>query len=985
LFLVAAIQLASLPGGRLLAVPQAAAEKKALTIEDYGRWRTIANVSLTDNGQWASYVYRPREGESILNVRQLDGEKLYTISLGPQGAAARGGGAGGPGGGGAGGGGPQFSDDSRWIAYFVNPPERTGARGGAGRGAAAPGAGGAGRGSGGQAPQAQGAAAAAAQAPQRKLELLNLATGEKTSWDNIASFAFTEGSRALIIRRPKLDREATHNGTDMIVHRLDSGVDELIGSVGAFAVNKGGALLAFTIDAADMIGNGVAVLDFGTGIRRTLDSGKALYDRLVWDDGGTALAVLKGEKKTGLVERENGLLAFKAAGKAPERFEFKVSACADFPKDMVISEKGALSWSEDLSKVFFAIKEQEKEPERRRDDAPPVANVDIWHWKDDRLQSVQMIRAPQDRNFTYQAAVAPGTGKFVRLTDEGMRNLQLTRNDAWGVGRDERAYVSDWQETRADFYRVNTSTGERTLMFKAQGQTLGLSPDSKHFLYWKDGQVWDYVIETGENKNLTQRAPVSFVDKEYDHPGTKPSYGVAGFSKDGRGVILNHQYDIYFQPYDGSPAQNLTGGAGAKDEIRFRYQSLGGEGDAVVTTRPEDDQDFDEESDAAGDDRQGFGPGGRQQDRYIDLSKPVLLTAFGQWTKKAGYYELNGKELRPLIYDDKSFGGIVKAKNMDRLLFTMATFADFPNYYLSDTKFAGPKRITDANPQQAEYKWGHRILFDFTNKAGVRLQGTLAIPDDYVQGQRLPMLVNFYEKNSQNLHSYTAPAYASSPQFAGFVSQGYLVMQPDIHFNTRTSHSDMLECVEAAVQKVIDMGYADPKRIGLHGHSYSGQGSAYISTQSKMFAAIVAGAAATDLISDFDQLWKTNGTNQHRYDIYGQGRFGTNPFDDLQLFIGQSALFHARTMNTPLLLLHGTDDGSVEWLQAIEFYNALRFNGKPVILLSYPGEAHGLRNLENQKDFLVRIQQFYDHYLKGKPAPDWMTNGVPFIKKGKQQ
>ncbi len=974
--LSAAILLLVVPAWGLLAgspTPQAAGEKKVLSIEDYGRWKSIASVALTDNGQWACYVYRPREGDANLYVRQLDGDKLYTIPIGPQGAGGRGGGPGAAGGGG--GGGPQFSDDAKWIAYLVSPPERTGARGGAGRGtAAAPATGGRG-GATGAAPAAPAAPAAA---PARKLELLNLATGDKTSWDNVASFAFTEGSRALIIKRPKLVREATHNGTDMIVHRLNEGMDEMIGNTGEYALNKDGTILAFTIDAADMTGNGISVLYLASGIRRTLDSGKALYERLVWHDEGTALAVLKGVKKTGLVERDNTLLAFKGMDPESERIEFKPADAADFPKDMVISEKSPLSWSEDQGRVFFGIKEQEKEPERRRDDAPAIANVDIWHWKDDRLQSVQMLRANTDRNFTFQANFTLGSKKFARLTDENMRSIQLSQNENWGIGRDERAYVSDWEESRADYYRVNAVTGERTLMFKAQGQALGLSPDSRHFLYWKDGHVWDYLVETGETKNLTQRAGTSFVDQGYDHPGTRPSFGVAGYAKDGRGVILNHKYDLYLQPYDGSAAVNLTGGLGAREEIRFRYQPLEGEADQPSATREEDEED------ATADGRQGPGGGGRRgPDRTIDLSKPVLLTAYGQWTKKAGYYELNGKELKQLLFEDKSVGRITKAKKADRLLFTEETFVDFPNYYLSDTKFTNPKRITDANPQQSEYKWGHRILFEFKNKKGVRLQGTLAIPDGYQQGQKLPMLVNFYEKNSQNLHVYQAPNYASSPQFAGFVSEGYLVMQPDIHFNTRTSHSDMLECVEAGVQKVIDMGYADPKKVGLHGHSYSGQGSAYISTQSKMFAAIVAGAAATDLVSDFDQLWKTSGTNQHRYDIYGQGRFGTNPFDDLQLYIDQSALFHARTMDTALLQLHGTDDGSVEWLQAIEFYNALRFNKKNVILLSYPGEAHGLRNLENQKDFLVRIQQFYGHYLMGKPAPAWMTEGVPFLKKAK--
>jgi dipeptidyl aminopeptidase/acylaminoacyl peptidase len=152
-----------------------------------------------------------------------------------------------------------------------------------------------------------------------------------------------------------------------------------------------------------------------------------------------------------------------------------------------------------------------------------------------------------------------------------------------------------------------------------------------------------------------------------------------------------------------------------------------------------------------------------------------------------------------------------------------------------------------------------------------------------------------------------------------------------------------------------------------------------------MFAAIVAGAAATNLVSDFNQLWKTAGTNQHGYDIHGQGRFGTNPFDDFELFIDQSAVTHVREMDTNLLLLHGTADGSVEWLQAVEFYNALRFNGKKVILLSYPGEGHGLGRYENQIDFQKRMRAFLDHHLKGAMAPVWMQRGVPFLEKERRR
>ncbi|HIE98135.1 MAG: prolyl oligopeptidase family serine peptidase [Fuerstiella sp.] len=221
-----------------------------------------------------------------------------------------------------------------------------------------------------------------------------------------------------------------------------------------------------------------------------------------------------------------------------------------------------------------------------------------------------------------------------------------------------------------------------------------------------------------------------------------------------------------------------------------------------------------------------------------------------------------------------------RAKAADTVMYTSETFVDYPDVYVSDTRFSATKRVTDANPCQREYKWGHRILFAYTNTDGVRLQGILAIPDDIQKGQRRPMLVNFYEKVSQTLHKHYAPRYATGAAtvLTEMVSRGYLEMEPDIHFNGRTTGSDMLECVEAAVRKVVELGYADPARIGLQGHSFSGYGSAYIATRSKMFAAVACGAGTMNLASDHNRLWgwsdlnrNGSGDNANGYNIHRTG------------------------------------------------------------------------------------------------------------------
>ncbi|GIS78477.1 MAG: hypothetical protein CM1200mP14_00430 [Gammaproteobacteria bacterium] len=365
-------------------------------------------------------------------------------------------------------------------------------------------------------------------------------------------------------------------------------------------------------------------------------------------------------------------------------------------------------------------------------------------------------------------------------------------------------------------------------------------------------------------------------------------------------MLLYGRYDLWAQPLDGTAARVLTGGRGAADEIRFRYVA----------------EDPDE--------------------RSIDLSKPLLLHAYGQWTKKEGFFRLNGEDLTELTWEDKKFSLPQKAEDANRYLFTVQSWEDFPDLWMSAGDFDVREQVSDANPQSAEFNWGRRILFDYTNSDGVPLQGTLAIPDDYQEGQKLPMIVRFYEKYSQNLHVHPTPAYRHQPNFAGYVSNGYLLMQPDVHFRIGSSHSDMLECVEAAVRKVIELGYADPEAVGLSGHSYSGGGGAYIATRSEMFSAIAHGAAPINLVSEFNQLFVGSGQNNHSYDIYGQGRYATNPYDDFDLYWDQSPISGVETMNTPVLYLHGEEDPTVNWEQGLEWYNALRFLEKPVIWLSYP-------------------------------------------------
>ena len=944
--------------------PQSTA-KRALGVDDYSKWRSISGQEISGDGTWVSYVLRfsntkSEDAKPVLHILNLETDQDVEVPNATGGT---------------------FSEDSRWIAYQIDPSGGGGGRGRRGR--RGPGS----TTSSGQNPE-QDTEEKEKEEP-RRAELRNLTTGDVRSWLNIQSFTFSDNSTHLILRRRPAEqaeggrgrggRGARGNddtperprGVDVIVHDLTTGGQQLLGSVADIAFNKEGDLLAYTVDAAMKDANGLSVLDIENGRIHGLDNDAKNYNRMTWNEDGTALAVLKGLEVEDKRERDNVLIAFPDVRGALNGDVPPVTldpAIADgFPEGWVVSDRSNLSWSADGARVFFGIKEQVEEPDTEDEDTDDKANVDVWNTLDERVQSLQMRRANSDRNFTFRQVLDVSTGMFIKLADDTMRDLDVATEGRWAVGRDTRGFIHDYIPAAADIYRVDTSTGERRLMLSSQltrSGLLGFSADGRYYLYWSDEKVQAYDLDEGASRTLGGDTAPSFINVEDDHAAPTPSYGIAGYTADGSAAIARTRYDLWALPFDGSDARNITNGEGTDNEIRFRYIDL----DPEPT---------------------GGGRGGSGR-RKIDLSKPVTLSAYGQWTKKTGFYQLADGQLTEIVYDDARFSTPTKAKEADKFLFTRQTFAEFPDLRVSGPDFGSSTVITDANPQQAEFLWGHRILFDFENKDGVRLQGILALPDDYQPGEKRPMLVTFYEQNSQNLHRYTAPSFltgmGSSPAQA--VSEGYITMLPDIHFRTGASHSDMLECVEAAVAKAIEMGYVDPERIGIPGHSYGGQGVAFIGGRSDMFAAVGMGAGVTDLYSDFNLNWGWaygidggSGANGPNYYIYGQGRQAASPWEDPEMYRFESAITQAPGARAPFLIMHGTSDPTVAFHHALGFYNALRFNGKSAILLAYPGEGHGLRGRANRMDLTVRYFEFFNHYLKDEPAPKWMTEGVPFLQK----
>ena len=413
-----------------------------------------------------------------------------------------------------------------------------------------------------------------------------------------------------------------------------------------------------------------------------------------------------------------------------------------------------------------------------------------------------MRQATGDRRTTYRAILWFDKMNVIQLNDDDLRILTMDRDGLVGLGRDPKSYISDtnWGGAASDFYIVDGRTGARTLIVKNVARAMGMSPDSKYFLYFDNAHFHLYDVAKRTTVNISAKAPVSFFDDEEDHPYPNPSYGISGWTKDLKSVVVNHKFDLWSLNIDGTGGQNLTGNYGTENSIRFR----------IIRT---DDE------------------------RYLDLKKPLLLSSYGEWTKWTGYSRLvAGKAPQTLIYADANLGRATKAQSAERYLFTRQTFVDFPDYYVSGGNFNDLKRITDANPQQSKYAWGSNILKDFYNSKGDRLQATITLPANYEPGKRYPTMVYFYEKMSQNHHSYSMPAYDDRPHFSAYASDGYLIVRPDMKYYEGQPGWNALDCLTAAVKMVIDEGLADPDRIGLQGHSWGGYQSSFVVTQTDIFA-----------------------------------------------------------------------------------------------------------------------------------------------------
>ncbi len=943
---VAAALAATLSPARV----QAQSAKQPLDHDAYDLWYRIAESALSDDGRWAIYGTDNHARGAMLYARSLTGEAAHRVERAED---------------------PVISEDSRWVIALIRPTE-----------------------------------VAQEQARRRKLEpdemppdslaILDLSSGAVARIAGVKSFrmpaeaagwvaylhgpaeprpdsAQVDSAAAMPEPNPVTgnvppgatpggpapgDSAATPDhkkdeGSTLVLRNLATATEQRFPDVVWYAFTEDGRRLVYTASSEDGTADGIYVVDVASGVATPVLTGPGHYREVAIHEDGDQVAFLSNRDDFAAAQPAFTLYHWAAGEQARP---IAAAGNAAIPAGWWVSEHGDISFSHDGRRVFFGTAPRPAPDDDEKVDPEDVVKLDVWNWRDPYLQPMQLRRLEEERKRTYRAVVHLRNGAVVQLADMDVPEVELgDRGDAdVALGSSDLPYrqLISWDTRYADHYLIDVRTGERTRVLEASQGRVFLSPDARHAgWYDPEAEQW-FVLDTrnGETRIVSEAVPHPLFDEEHDSPSLPGPYGSAGWTSDGR-LLVYDRFDIWaLDPAGRAAPRAITEGEGRRNGLRFRYIRL--------------DED----------------------ERTIDPSQDILLSAFDVRTKADGFYRdrVSG-DARPvqLVMQPKSFGRPARAEDAERLLFTRGDFVEYPDLWVSGPDFRDMRRISDVNPQQAQYVWGTAELVDWISTDGMPLQGVLYKPENFDPSKTYPMMVYFYERLSDNLHQHVAPAATrASINTTFYVSRGYLVFTPDIPYRIGYPGESAMNAVMPGVLSLIGKGFVDAANIGVQGHSWGGYQIAYMLTKTNLFAAAEAGAPVANMTSAYGGIrWGTGMSRMFQYEKT-QSRIGGTLWEAPLHFIENSPIFWADKIETPLLMMHNDQDGAVPWEQGIELFVALRRLGKPVVMLNYNGADHGLVREAERRDLTIRLQQFFDHYLKDAPAPVWLAEGVPAIRKG---
>ncbi|NKB89182.1 MAG: prolyl oligopeptidase family serine peptidase [Acidobacteria bacterium] len=1000
---LASLLLLLVPAMLAVPAPSAAQEsmgKVPLTHDVYDSWKSISGQTLSDDGNWLLYAEVPQDGDAELVVQSLTSDTEFRTGLGKltteTSSFAR----------------PQAeftAGEPTHVVFLASPDKATLA-------------------------QAKKDKLTGDKAPKKTLGIMALSDGSVTTVERVKSFALPDdtGTHVAYLLEKALPKEEDEEGedgeeeaemaepeapeepaaeepaaeeteedeaqedekkkdktygTELRVRTLADGSESSADSVMAYEVSDDSEWVLYTVSSEDAPeSDGVYSLDTGTGAAAAMMTGEGNYKHLTLDEDNVQFAFVTDTTDYAADEPVFELYGGNLGGDAAALWVSHTSTDG-FPAEMAVTDKEGLTFSDNGAVVMFGIRAipepEEDEGDEDAEEDEPKAEFDLWHWNDPYPQPQQLLTANNVNNEAFESVWWIDEGEFVQLANEDLVDVSLSASGTLAMGTTDKRWAKNhsYEGFFNDVHVVDTRTGIHTVIAERVSWGATLSPTGSHVAWfggngewigydvnggggWSDGQDWFlYDVAATSTTNLTADLDVEFESHSWDTPNLPASYFAAGFTEDGSDFLFYDRYDIWAAPTNGDAPRLMTDGHGRDSGISLRWQRIDPERDGVPVDRP------------------------------------ILLSATNDETMATGYWvdrvtgdvaprELHSAEAM-LVFNDWG-------ERSHRVLFNRRTFSDFPDLWVADlalgredesaAALSNVTKVTDLGAQTDPYIWGNSELRDFRSADGLPLKGILIKPDNYDPDKQYPLMVYIYETLHTQFHFFRNPGPGSSINPSYYSSNGYVIWMPDIEYVTPGYPGrDAMKAVLPGIQMLVNEGVADPEAIGIQGHSWGGYQISYMITQTDIFAAAEAGAPVSNMTSAYGGIrWGSGLVRQFQYERT-QSRLGGSLWEVPLRYIENSPVFWADDINTPLLYMHNDEDGAVPWYQGIELIMALRRLGREAYMFNYNGEAHGLRRRVNQEDWTIRMADFFDHHLKGEPAPSWMTEGIRGWDKGEEE
>lgn len=753
-------------------------------------------------------------------------------------------------------------------------------------------------------------------------------------------------------------------GTDLVLRNLLTGEEKKFAFVSEYAFAKNGKKLVAeaTRNSKDSLSkSSVFVVDLNNLEIDTISKGGNEFKGFTWSDDGSQLAFLaEREAKQKDLQRFFKVWYYKDGMDTAMMLVDKNSIGMNL--GMTVSENSVVKFSKSGKRLFFGTAPIQPARDTTLVEIDLV-KLDIWHYNDDYLQPTQLRRLQRDLQENFLAVYDMGKNEITQL---GSREIPMVYETGEGdgeifVGVSDfgNRVESQWTgNTKKDIYIINVTDGSREKIldnFPGIISPQYISPNGKYVMWYDRKAKHFFVYDGKESRNITKKIKAPLWNEEFDMPDDPTPYGMMRWTDNEDAVFIYDKFSVWRVDPLGKAEPELFIDGRKKNKV-FRY----------VVTDPEK--------------------------RSIKKGDTLIFRSIDETTKNSGlwkyYWNETGAGLIPVRSENPvSVGFPVAAKGNNAYLFTVESYTKSPDLYavyLNGSRTWEEKRLSRINPQQVNYNWGTAELFTWKAYTGKTVQGIVYKPENFDPKKKYPLIAYFYETHTDGLHQYIPPSPTPSRlNVSFFVSRGYVVLSPDIHYKTGHPAKDCYNHVVSGVRALAKKGFVDSTRMGIQGQSWGGIQVAQLVTMTNLFKAAWAGAPVANMTSAYGGIrWESGLNRQFQYEK-SQSRIGATLWEKPNLYIENSPLFHLPKVKTPLVIMHNDADGAVPWYQGIELFTGLRRLGKKVWMLNYNGEAHNLVERRNRKDIQIREQQFFDWLLKGEKPARWITEGVPAIKKGK--